>query len=72
MSYIGGLEQGINMAMDKEARHLRKYLYLNRRRFDQVVEEVQMLDTEQIKNWVILGNLMTIMVSDVIQLFLST
>jgi len=60
------------MSMDKEARHLRKYLYQNRMKFDNVVEELKMFDADNLKNWLILGNLMTIMVSDVVQLFLST
>ena len=58
--------------MDKEARHLRKYLYQNRMKFDNVVEELKMFDADNLKNWLILGNMMTIMVSDVVQLFLST
>ena len=58
--------------MDREARHLRKYLYQNRMKFDNVVEELKMFDADNLKNWLILGNLMTIMVSDVVQLFLST
>lgn len=78
MSCVGGLDleglkaTGIDMSMDKEARHLRKYLYQNRMKFDNVVEELKMFDAENLKNWAILGNLMTIMVSDVIQIFLST
>ena len=79
MSFIGGLggieglkASGIDMSMDKEARHLRKYLYQNRMKFDNVVEELKMFDADNLKNWLILGNLMTIMVSDVVQLFLST
>ena len=79
MSFIGGLggleglkASGIDMSMDKEARHLRKYLYQNRRKFDNVTEELKMFDADNLKNWLILGNLMTIMASDVIQIFLST
>lgn len=79
MSFIGGLggleglkASGIDMSMDKEARHLRKYLYQNRMRFDNVTEELKMFDADNLKNWLLLGNLVTIMVSDVVQLFLST
>lgn len=79
MSFIGGLggleglkAQGIDMSMDKEARHRRKHLYQNRKKFDNITEDLKMFDAENLKNWLILGNLMTIMVSDVIQIFLST
>lgn len=79
MSFIGslgGLEglkaSGVDMSMDKEARHLRKYLYQNRKRFDNIVEELSMFNADNLKNWAILGNLMTIMITDVIQIFLST
>ena len=79
MSFIGGLggleglkTQGIDMSMDKEARHRRKHLYQNRKKFDNITEDLKMFDAENLKNWLILGNLMTIMVSDVIQIFLST
>jgi hypothetical protein len=60
------------MSMDKEARHLRKHLYQNRRKFDNIIEDLKMFDTDNMKNWVLLGNLLTIMVSDVILIFLST
>jgi hypothetical protein len=76
MSFIGGLEglkaQGIDASVDKEARHLRKYLYQNRTKFDSVTEELKMFDADNLKNWLLLGNLTTIMVADVIQVFLST
>ena len=76
-SFIGGLDglkaQGIEMnmaSMDREARHLRKYLYQRRvktGKFDNVIEELGTgWDPESLKNWLLLGNLMTIMVSDVI------
>jgi hypothetical protein len=52
--------------MDKEARHLRKHLYQNRIKFENIVEMLKMFDAENLKNWLIVGNLMTIMVSDVI------
>jgi hypothetical protein len=73
---LGGLEglkaSGIDIGMDKEARHLRKYLYQNRMKFDSVMEELKMLDADSLKNWLLLGNLITLMVADVIQVFLST
>jgi hypothetical protein len=75
ISYIGSLEGlGVakDMSMDKEARHLRKYLYQNRKKFDNIVEELSMFDADNLKNWAILGNLVTIMVTDVMQIFLST
>lgn len=79
MSFIGGLggleglhASGIDMSVDKEARHLRKYLYQNRMKFDNVTEDLKMFDADNLKNWLLLGNLMTIMASDVIQVFLST
>ena len=69
--------QEMNMvSMDREARHLRKYLYQRRvktGKFDNVIEELGTgWDPESLKNWLLLGNMMTIMVSDVIQIFLST
>ena len=79
MSFIGSLggldglkKQGLDMSMDKEARHLRKYLYQNRKRFDNLIEELTMFNADNLKNWAIFGNLMTIMISDVILIFLST
>ena len=74
ISYIGsgGLEGAKDISMDKEARHLRKYLYQNRRKFDNIVEDIGMFDADNLKNWAILGNLITIMVTDVMQIFLST
>ena len=79
MSFIGSLggvdglkKQGLDVSMDKEARHLRKYLYQNRKRFDNLVEELTMFNADNLKNWAIFGNLMTIMISDVILIFLST
>jgi hypothetical protein len=79
MSFVvgmGGKEglktKDIEVKMDKEARHLRKFLYQNRMKFDNVVEELKMFDADNHKNWQILGNLMTIMISDVIQILLST
>lgn len=41
-------------------------------KFDNVVEELKMFDADNHKNWQILGNAMTIMISDVIQILLST
>jgi len=76
MSFIGGLEglkaQGLDMGMDKEARHLRKYLYQNRMKFDSITEELKMFDADSLKNWLLVGNLMSLMAADVIQIFLST
>lgn len=73
---LGGLEglkaSGIEVGMDKEARHLRKYLYQNRVKFDHLMEELKMFDADNLKNWLLLGNLVTLMVGDVIQVFLST
>ena len=72
ISYIGSLGGDKKETMDKEARHLRKYLYQNRKKFDNIVEDLSMFDAENLKNWAILGNLITIMVTDVMQIFLST
>lgn len=79
MSFVVGMggkeglkNQDIEVKMDKEARHLRKFLYQNRMKFDNVVEELKMFDADNHKNWQILGNVMTIMISDVIQILLST
>ena len=60
------------MGMDKEACHLRKYLYQNRMKFDSITEELKMFDADSLKNWLLVGNLMTLMAADVIQVFLST
>lgn len=74
MSFIGGQGgiEGIDISLDKEARHLRKTLFQNRTRFDTIVEDLKMFDAGSLKNWLLLGNLVTIMVSDVILLLLST
>jgi hypothetical protein len=74
MSFVGGLggydqlkAKGlIDVSMDKEARHLRKHLYQNRIKFENIVEMLKMFDADNLKNWLIVGNLMTIMVSDVV------
>ena len=49
MSFIGGLggleglkAQGVDMSMDKEARHRRKHLYQNRKKFDNITEDLKM------------------------------
>lgn len=76
MSFIGGMEglkaTGIDMSMDKEARHFRKYLYQNRVKFENIIEQLPMFDTDNLKNWLLLGNLMTIFVGDIIQIFLTS
>lgn len=37
--------------LDKEARHLRKYLYANRKRFDQIIEDLRAFDADSQANW---------------------
>lgn len=57
MSFVVGMggkegkNQDIEVKMDKEARHLRKFLYQNRKKFDNVVEELKMFDADNHKNW---------------------
>jgi len=73
MSYIsrfGGYDglkaSGIDMRQDKESQHIRKYLHKNRLSFSHLAEELRAFDAGSPKNWMLLGNALTILVSDVI------
>lgn len=58
--------------LDKDARHLRKYLFQNRKKFTNFLEDLKMFDADSRKNWKLVGDLATMFVADVVLILLSS